>query len=345
MTFGLCVLLLSSCKPAQVAAPTGHTGKSVRLSSTHTLVLADVAEGERRITTDAREDFFESVRELDMQIQMSDASRGDRATLLKDYRKHLASSVLPWSKAEEKELQAVMETVFELVSAVSPDLFPETVVLVQTNMNHYGPGTFYTRDNAIIIPQNMMAQVKTEGFLQTMLHEIFHIYSRYNPRKREALYAHIGYQKIAPPLIPDMLDRRILLNPDGIDFQYGIRVKRKSTGAEITVIPLIYSKYLSYVPTRKGFFNYLGFSLFEVADGEVQLTRNGESTVPLTNITGFREQIGPNTDYIIHPDEVLADNFAFMCMAKGQESNFTQMGITKAGMEQIKALREIMLRP
>ena len=27
---------------------------------------------------------------------------------------------------------------------------------------------------------------------------------------------------------------------------------------------------------------------------------------------GFAEQVGTNTDYIIHPEEILADNFVFL---------------------------------
>lgn len=343
--YSILVVLLAGCKPAQTTLENTANTLKIKLSEVHTLVIADVADGQRRITTDAQERFFESVGVLDMQIQMGDVGRGDRATLLKDYRQHLAESVLPWSKTEAKALAEVMEEAHRLVSAVSPQLFPEEVALIKTNMNHYGAGTFYTRDNAIIIPENMMTQVGTEGFLQTMLHEIFHIYSRYHPRKREALYAYIGFQKISPPKMPDILSRRVLLNPDGVDYHYAIQVKRKSTGAEILAMPIVYSQYMAFDPARRGFFNYLAFDLFEVADGEVQTTRNGESTVPLSNITGFREQIGPNTDYIIHPDEVLADNFAFLCLSQAEGKSLAGLGLSEAGIAQLMALRDILVRP
>jgi hypothetical protein len=37
----------------------------------------------------------------------------------------------------------------------------------------------------------------------------------------------------------------------------------------------------------------------------------------LQQITGFAEQVGKNTDYVIHPEEILADNFALLISAQG----------------------------
>jgi hypothetical protein len=31
-------------------------------------------------------------------------------------------------------------------------------------------------------------------------------------------------------------------------------------------------------------------------------------------VSGFMEQVGENTDYIIHPEEILADNFALLLL-------------------------------
>jgi len=32
----------------------------------------------------------------------------------------------------------------------------------------------------------------------------------------------------------------------------------------------------------------------------------------VSKVQGFYEQVGSNTDYIIHPEEILADNFKFL---------------------------------
>jgi hypothetical protein len=38
-------------------------------------------------------------------------------------------------------------------------------------------------------------------------------------------------------------------------------------------------------------------------------------------VEGFFEQIGRNTDYIIHPEETLANNFVYLMMAKEDLKN------------------------
>ena len=40
------------------------------------------------------------------------------------------------------------------------------------------------------------------------------------------------------------------------------------------------------------------------------------STLDVEDLKDFHRQIGPNTGYIIHPDEILADNFAFLALSK-----------------------------
>ena len=42
------------------------------------------------------------------------------------------------------------------------------------------------------------------------------------------------------------------------------------------------------------------------------IEEDGPSLYDVDELGGFFEQVGENTDYIIHPDEILADNFAFL---------------------------------
>ncbi len=121
-----------------------------------------------------------------------------------------------------------------------------------------------------------------------------------------------------------------------------IDIKRKSTEQEITAMPIIFSKYLNFMPNKTDFFDYLEFALFEVADGEVQVTRNGESTVRIKNVTKFYEQIGTNTQYIIHPDEVLADNFVIMCLANEDPKALEKLNIRPVGKQLIDDIQAIV---
>jgi hypothetical protein len=69
---------------------------------------------------------------------------------------------------------------------------------------------------------------------------------------------------------------------------------------------------------KKGgeFFNYMTFKLMviEQQNGRWKPALQGAKLTLLgpTDVTGFREQIGSNTNYIIHPEEILADNFVLL---------------------------------
>lgn len=341
----LSVLFVFGCRPSQENVTNINKDNILSLKNgkdSHQVIFADLEMGKTRIIQDKTDGYFDKVKRLDMQIQMATVSRGDRATLLKDYKAHLQSSVLEWNADEKKFATDVMRRAYQMVNKVDPSVFPKEIIMIKCNMNHYGPGVFYTRENTIVIPQNTLQQRDAEDFLATMIHEIFHIYARYNTAKRDELYKRIGYTKVEPPQIPEILNRRILLNPDGVDFNYGIRVKRKTTGQEITAMPIIYSKMLNYSPKQKGFFNYLQFHLFELEDGEIQVTRNGETNVYIKNITNFYEQIGTNTQYIIHPDEVLADNFKLVCYSEESEDVYKTYNIRPVGIQLVEDIKAIL---
>lgn len=338
----LIIILFAGCRGTKGGSAAVVKDGVLQLSKAHKIVFANKAAGEAQIVKDDVEDYFGRIKKLDMQIQMNSSSRGDRNTLLKDYKQHLKKSVMDWKPEEEQFVANVIKKAYELVSLVSPKVFPDEIIMIKNNMNHYGEGVFYTREKAIVIPMNTLEMKDSADFLKTMIHEVFHIYARYNTDKRDKLYAKIGYTKIDPPTIPDILNRRVLLNPDGVDYNYGIRVKRKTTGQEILAMPIIFSKMLNFQPDKTDFFEYLQFYLFEVSNGEVQVTRNGDSTVRIKNITEFYEQIGTNTQYIIHPDEVLADNFVLMSLSVKDEAVLKDFNIRPAGKKLINDLKEII---
>ncbi len=342
LIFGISAfLLIGGCRAPKDGGDT-VTGDTLKLSKTHQIVFADLAIGQAQIIKDDVEGFFDRIKKLDMQIQMNSVSRGDRATLLKDYKAHLQSSVMDFTDSERAFVTKTITKAFELVNAVDPNIFLPNITMIKCNMNHYGEGVFYTREDAIVIPSNTLVQQDETDFLKTMIHEIFHIYARYNPKKRDELYKYIGYYPITPPTIPPILDRRVLLNPDGVNYNYGIKVDRKTTGQEITAIPLIYSKKLNFMPAEPDFFQYLQFNLFEVDNGAVKVTRNGDTNVLIKNIAKFYEQIGTNTQYIIHPDEVLADNFILMCLSQNDPDILKEYRIRPQGKKLINDLKAII---
>ncbi|MGB0930971.1 MAG: hypothetical protein ACPGVB_09365 [Chitinophagales bacterium] len=278
--------------------------------------------GEVLILKDDLEPFFEELGDLELEIRLKDNFKeNDRAANIQQFKDQMKASVQEWKADELTFVKEIFEEAYSLCSQVTPELFPKNLQLILTDGTEEN-NAFYTRDAAIIIPRPTMQRMNNdkgrERFLQTMIHEVFHVYSRLNPEKQHQLYETIGYEKIENLDIGSMLQKRKLTNPDGVDYRFKINVV-KSNGDAVPTILMIYSKHDEFTSENGSFFQYLAYDLFEIeaVDNGWQVV-NGDEPTPLgiQKVSGFREQIGNNTDYIIHPDEVLADNVAILVMSK-----------------------------
>lgn len=284
------------------------------------LLLDSVAAGEA-ITFDRRDGYFEKVGLSEMSIQMRKPIKESdtRASVLPAYVQFLKTDVEGFSYEDSKFIQGVMEKVFRTVTEVSPDIFPDTLKLIKTKGRHYGDGVWYTRENCIIIPADELGRRKTTAFTTTMYHEVFHVWSRLNPEKSDKAYQLIGFQGIGYQSLrlPAALANRALFNPDGVDFAQKIMLTQ-TDGSQIPAVPVLYANHEGWTDAQKTFFAYVEFSLFQIAqqpDGSWQVLTKDDgltSTLNMQEQPDFYRQIKDNTGYIIHPDEVLADNFAFI---------------------------------
>lgn len=290
--------------------------------------LLDSTAAAKAITQDNMEGFFEQIQTLDMEIQMGKSLSGNRQTQVQAYKNFLKKDVSYFTINDINFVETAMTKAQILCDNISPNIFPQDLKLIKTKANHYGKFTYYTRENCIIIPQNVLSEDKdAETFLETMLHEIFHIYSRFNFDKKEALYRLIGFEKAGNIQAPEALDQRILLNPDGIDCQYVMTLS--SNGETTQTIPLLYAKFPKLTKEKRGFFGYAQFELFELKKENniliTQIQSDTTSTLADHFQADFHRQIGPNTGYIIHPDEILADNFALLALSQDDSFDIQQL--------------------
>jgi hypothetical protein len=298
------------------------------LDKEKSIVFCDSLKSADLIITDNTDDIFGKMTVTDMSIQMKRNFNSDYSTadITNDYLTYVQKDVTSFSPSDMEFVQAAMEKAFTLCQKISPSIFPKQINLIKTKSRNYGDGVYFTRENCIIIPANVLREKKADDFLGTMLHEIFHVYSRLNPTKRTALYELIGFRHVneaAAFEIPEPLKSQILLNPDGTDFKYYITLQT-APDKEIKAIPIIYSNSAKFNAKKPDFFNYLKFELFEIqnmARGFIVATKkDGSSTLNMKELPDFNRQIRDNTGYIIHPDEILADNFMFLALAQKDKS-------------------------
>ncbi|MBL4650228.1 MAG: hypothetical protein JKY03_10885 [Aureispira sp.] len=310
--------------------------------------LLSKTEASKWIITDEKETFFDKVANLEMSIQMKENREEDsREVVLEAYKKMLQEDLQEFNKKEKEVTKKMFDRALELCYLIDPNLKLPEIFLIKTAGKYYGSSVYYTRDNSIIIPTDMLVMdidAANDAFLSTMIHEIFHIYSRYNKDKRDALYQRIGFEKLPELNLSEFLKKRVLYNPDGVDLRYSITVKDKETGREFEAIPVIYSRYKAYNTSLNAFFGYLTFQLFEVKNrAGVWSVVNKDVGYSIDELTGFWEQVGRNTLYNIHPDELCADNFVIMALAKATAGKNLK-DLTKDGQQLVKDLEAIITK-
>ncbi len=341
LIFGAVICMVFACKPKTVtekvtAAPVVDVS----------VQFLDSLDASKSILVDDTNEIFTRLTSLDMCIQMKgDCKEGEsRESILKRYKVYLQEDVSNFTDAEINWLAGIWSEAVNLCNGLNKNILPANVDLIKSKGSYYGGDAFYTRENCIVIPSERIELRQDDAMLSVLLHEIFHIYSRAQPDKQKALYKIIGFESIGDSrdlIIDSPLKERILSNPDGPNFAYGIDLT--SSKGDIKCIPIISSTLPKFVEGKRAFFDYLYFDLFEVkkqANGKWKVLSGdkGQAIVPDDAMPSFFNQIKYNTQYIIHPDEVLADNFMILALSKKDPTSIDDLNEEgKALLQKIEA--------
>jgi len=303
----LCMLFLVSCRSNKV--------QSDNIASENTVVTyLDSLSASKAIVEGDEDGFFDKISIIDMAIQLkSEEEYASREEALVEYKSYLRTEVMNWTDSEKILLNGIFDSIKVQVQRVNPSLMPDDIRLVKIRTNHYGPDVYYTRGKNIMIPENALYRQAAREMLEpVMIHETFHIISRYDKPLREKIYALIGFFPHLKTLdIPKTITDMWLTNPDGISTDYYIQLTDGESSTK--AIPLILSNKANFTLVNPSFFSYLQFDLFELDESTGKLLHGDNLGTTLTDgmMPGFFEQIKDNTQYIIHPDEIAADNFIY----------------------------------
>ncbi len=290
--------------------------------------FVDSLTASKLITTIDDDGLFEQISTLDIEIQMKrEQSFPSRANAIKEYKNFLSTEVASWTDQDIEILTQIFTDAKRLCDTISPRIFPGGIKLIKIKTNHYGPDVYYTKGDIILIPENIFPINNPENILRVMLHEIFHIVSRQNPELKNEIYRLIGFEKAQKPVkLNKMLSDKLLTNPDGVSYQFFIQLD------SILAIPLITSKFGKYRSQNASFFNHLQFDIYQLQDKgnyyEAITDDVGNTTIPLKKTPIFFTKIKDNTQYIIHPDEIMADNFmlAVLAYSNNEFDRFSENG-------------------
>jgi hypothetical protein len=270
----------------------------------HEIELASIEKG--RDVLGARDDFVARLSAFDRAARLKSA---DDVTE-DEYLAFARAAAREWSNDERARLTSAFTAIQPKLAELLPAL-DAPVLLIKTSGEEEG-GAGYTRADAVMLPQALTDARELERLLA---HEIFHVVSRNNPDLQRALYATIGFEPCGEVSLPPALAARKMTNPDAPVNEHCIEVQ--VDGANVWGMPILLSRQERFDPAAGiPFFGYLTLSMLLVErDGASSrpLERDGAPVlVPFNRVAGLQEQIGRNTGYVIHAEEILASNFEML---------------------------------
>ncbi len=230
---------------------------------------------------------------------------------VKDYMKFSAEQVVKWSDDEKKIMKKVVESVSKKINTLGLKLhMPAEIEVVKSTMENEGYAAGYTRGTYIVLNETNTGDY-SKRLEDLFEHELFHVLSRYHTPMSENVYKTLGFKKCNEVPYPvEIRDLRIS-NPDAVWNNFYLTVEYK--GKPVDVMLIIYSKR----PYEGGsFFSYLQDGLMVVQgsdDDKEPVYVDGKPLIlKAKEVTGFYEQVGKNTGYIIHAEEISADHFTML---------------------------------
>jgi hypothetical protein len=277
----------------------------------------------------AQEIVFASVADAQQILGRSDSysqrmSTFDRAVRMgvrhdpdeQEYLAFASGAATAWPEDERAAVEAAYRDIERAIARLRLPL-PARVYFVRTSGIEDAHAA-YTRQNAIMLPVGMLKTMTGPALRRLVAHELFHVATRAHPELVDPLYAAIGFHRCGEVALPPGLASRRITNPDAPRDEHCIRVALRSESAWALPV-LVSTASRDEILAGGGFLEYVTLVLLLVdapQPGTVSRPRphKDAAVVGVEDVTGFFEQIGRNTQYIIHPEEIVSDNFALLAL-------------------------------
>jgi hypothetical protein len=227
-----------------------------------------------------------------------------------EFLDHMRASAKAWSQPERERVEKLVGSLQSMTAHIAVRQ-PERVLLVRAGAS-LEDNLPHTRGNAIVLTDSAFAK-SDDYLLRVLVHEYFHVLTRHNAAFREAAYGLLGFQRCDRVVVhPDLQALRIT-NPDTPVSEHVLTIQRN--GQQLHLLPyLVFDS--SNPDTHRGFvrqlsFPWLAVERFEGVCSFSASSPKGLSLVP-SQTPEVLERVGRNTEYLFHPEEVLADSFVFL---------------------------------
>lgn len=269
--------------------------------------FATLKEGRKIISTS--DEFTKSLHNFDLVSRLKE--KGMKPTE-KNYLKLGKRSVMEWTEEEKINIKNAAAYLQHRIDSCGYKLpLPKDITLIKTSMVEEGNAAGYTRGTNIFLAACNNMTPRRAAFLKILLaHELFHVLTRTCPEFREAMYAQVGFKLLGRDIKTNdkLLEMRIT-NPD---------VNRYDSYSMFTIdgkkVPCAMWFHTDTFDYKGGAFFTYGKPGLLPLDKEFNPILKSDGTPVMYSTdqaVDFYDLLGKNTGYIINPEEVLADNFAY----------------------------------
>ena len=311
----------------QLGSVYGLCATEIRLTGTTTVVFASVDAGQAALQIPDR--YTKALSRFDLASRL----RTNADATADDLMRLAAEQVVEWSDDDRAKMEPIITSVSDRLAKFRLPL-PPNILLIQTTGKEEGDAA-YTRRHAVILPRRYLGFAAPQ-LESIFIHELFHVLSSHNEPLRHSLYEIIGFKSCPEIALPESLADFKITNPDGPSLSHYIELEVDDQRA--LAVPLLYSEERFDPKQSRSFFGYLKFRLLVVRREGERWYAAREMGKPIllepAQTPSFHQQIGRNTKYIIHPDEVLAENFVHLVL---QAPNLPNPEIVNKMAEQLMA--------
>ena len=278
-----------------------QTGELMTQKKTIQYRYADAAEASEMLL--AHTDYYQNMnqRDLDFRVQKKGATLDEMMAVVADCG-------LDFTDVEKyliDDAMAEIEAIYMERGYHMPEI--GDVVFAKTTAQEECQASAYTHGTEIYLGEEFLEYVTSddpeikEDFRCVLAHEIFHCLTRYYPEFRKEMYSIIGFTVTGKDYpLGENIREKMISNPDvrNHDSYATFTINGKKTDCIV-----IYTTKRGF--RRKGdlFFDCELVGLVPVDDLNRMYTKK--------NASDFWEVFGENTDYVIDPEEAMADEFGY----------------------------------
>ena len=283
--------------------------------------------------------FARATSEFDRQARLGTT----RPVRLGQYLRFAGDQAEEWSPEQRHAWQYIIEELNRQLVGLNIRL-PIVFVSKTSGLEEFSFA--YTRERTVFFPESIANRAidNPDGAYKILAHEYFHIASRFDPGMRNRLFELIGFQDVENAEYPDEFRERKITNPDAFRYEHYIVVNTPDGPAPVVPITqarLPIEEFIQLPNPLAGV--EIPLLVMHPLTGQVIRDASGDPVTYNFGNTDYVPRVIRNTDFIVDPEEIMADNFSLVMLRRknGVAPDFNN-GVPVSDLELLDRIEETL---